>query len=302
MPTSVDHRGVYAVPPVARNDDERRSINADENVRLVRHIASGGVSRLLYGGNANLYHISLGDYELLLDCLDTASDGLSIIPSVGPTFGRAMEQAAVLRRYRFPFAMVLPGSDPRTAGGLEHGYREIAEAAGMPLLLYLNSEDNFGPDPNAGLDAVARLIDDGVAAGIKYAIVRENAREDAYLERLLARVHRDYVISGLGEAPVVVHMEEWGLPGFTTGSGCLNPHRAQQLFDAAVRQDFDAARAHRAHFMPLEELRARWGAVVVLHEAVALADISRTGPHLPFLSGLPREQRDRVAEVAKGVA
>lgn len=297
-----DHRGVYAVPPVARNDDGRRSVNPDENVRIVRHIASGGVRRLLYGGNGNLYHITLDDYGVLLACLEGASDGLVIVPSVGPAYGRAIEQAVVLRRHRFPFAMLLPGGHPRNAAGLERGYREIADAAGIPLLLYLKAENNFGDDIEAGLDVIGRLVADGIAVGIKYAIVRENPREDAYLGALLDRVDRKFVISGLGEPPVVVHMEDWKLPGFTTGSGCLNPGRAKALFDAAVRGDFDTARMHQAHFMPLEELRERWGAVVVLHEAVALAEIAQTGPHVPFLAGLTHEQRDRVAGAAKHVA
>ena len=297
-----DHRGVYAVPPVARNDDERRSINPDENIKIVRHIVSGGVSRFLYGGNGNLYHISLDDYAVLLECLDGTSDGVTIVPSVGPTFGRAIEQAAILRRFRFPFVMALPGSDPRTAAGLERGYREIADAAGVPILLYLKSEDNFGDDLDGGLDAIARLIDDGVSVGVKYAVVRENPGEDAYLEGLLGRVDRNYIISGLGERPAVVHMEQWKLPGFTTGSGCVNPHRVQALFEAASRGDFDAAREHRAHFMRLEDLRDRWGPVVVLQEAVDAAGIARVGPHVPFLSGLSVDQRREVAETARSLA
>lgn len=302
MPKTPDHRGVFAVPPVARNRDRRRGINPAENARIVRHIASGGVRRLLYGGNANLYHITLDDYEALLDVLDGASEGLVIIPSVGPTFGRAMEQAVVLARYRFPFAMVLPSSDPRNTVGLERGYREIADAAGIPLLVYLKSEDNFGADVEAGLDAVARLIDDGVSIGVKYAVVREDPREDPYLEALLRRVDRQYVISGLGERPAVIHMEEWNLPGFTTGAGCLDPPHAQALFDAVARGDFEAAREHRARFMPLEDLRVRWGAVEVLHEALELAGIADTGPHLPFLAGLSEAERERVAATAKKIA
>jgi hypothetical protein len=39
---------VLAVPPLCRNADF--SLNEAENAKLVRHIESGGVSTLLYGG------------------------------------------------------------------------------------------------------------------------------------------------------------------------------------------------------------------------------------------------------------
>jgi dihydrodipicolinate synthase/N-acetylneuraminate lyase len=101
--------------------------------------------------------------------------------------------------------MMLPCGDPRDARGLEAGYREIADAAGVPLILYLKSEDAFGTDKDAGLDAVARLVSDGVAAAIKYAVVLADPANDSYLDGLLRRVDRARVISGMGERPAIVH-------------------------------------------------------------------------------------------------
>ena len=36
---------------------------------IIRHIEAGGVRTLLYGGNANLYHLGRGDYGTLLEFL-----------------------------------------------------------------------------------------------------------------------------------------------------------------------------------------------------------------------------------------
>ena len=41
-----------------------------------------------------------------------------------------MDQASLLRRAPVSLALMLPCSDPRDAEGLEHGLREIADAAG----------------------------------------------------------------------------------------------------------------------------------------------------------------------------
>src|ERR1035438_1174715 len=59
--------GVFAVPPLARAPGKTRTIDFEQNSRIVRHIAKGGVSRFIYGGNAFLYHLSLDEYEQLLE-------------------------------------------------------------------------------------------------------------------------------------------------------------------------------------------------------------------------------------------
>jgi len=111
-----------------------------------------------------------------------------------------MDQAPLLRRHRFPCVMVLPCHDPRDAAGLERGLREFAEAAGMPLTIYLKDELGFGIDRTAGLDAVGRLMESGVCCAIKYAVVRQDPTHDDYLAGLLARVDRCRVVSGIANA------------------------------------------------------------------------------------------------------
>src|SRR5438552_6384673 len=132
-------------------------------------------------------------------------------------------------------------NDPADSPWIERSYREIAEAADAALIIYLKDERNFGADKERGLDAVARLVDDGVCIGIKYAVVRDDPSRDAYLEDLLRRVDRKFVISGIGERPAIIHLRDWKLPGFTTGSGCVAPNVSQLLFAACARGDFKEA-------------------------------------------------------------
>ena len=275
---TIDLNGVFAVPPLARRNDIARSIDFVENERIVKHISNGGISRVIYGGNAFLYHIELAEFDALLEWLSGLSDEMSVIPSIGPAYGRALEQAAIVHKYRFTTVMVLPCSDPRDASGLERGYCEIAAAAGARLIIYLKDETNFGSDKEAGLDAVARLVNDGICIGIKYAVVREDPLHDACLEALLARVDRRHVISGIGERPAVVHLRDWKLHGFTTGSGCIAPRLSQTLFEACAREDYQTATDARTRFLPLEDLRDAWGPARVLHHATELSGIAKTGP------------------------
>jgi dihydrodipicolinate synthase/N-acetylneuraminate lyase len=294
-------RGVFAVPPLPRTQTPRRALDLDAAAQVVDHIANGGVTRFLYGGNAFLYHISLADYEALVDWLAAFPQGRWAVPSVGPSFGRALDQACILRRHSFRCAMVLPCADPRDALGLETGLREIADAAGLPLILYIKSDDGFGGHVDRGLDAVARLVNDGVAVAIKYAIVRQDPARDPYLDGLLKRVDRSRVISGMGERPAIVHLRDFGLAGLTTGSGCIAPRRCRDLHRACLAHSWVEAEAIRARFMPLEDLRDAWGPARVLHHATELAGIAQTGPVLPYVSALNRQQLDQLRPVARAL-
>ncbi|MBI1896680.1 MAG: dihydrodipicolinate synthase family protein [Acidobacteria bacterium] len=296
-----DLEGVFAVPPLARREDQKRSLDLVENERLVEHILRGGVTRLLYGGNAFLYHVTLNEYEQLVAWLDGLPDTCWCIPSVGPSFGRALDQAPFLRRHRFPMAMALPCADPRDAAGLARGLREISDAAGLPLMLYLKDETNFGADRERGLDAVAELVNAGVCAAIKYAVVRSDPEQDAYLEALLRRVDRRYVISGIGERPAVSHLRKFGLPGFTTGSGCVAPALSEAIFHACRRGDWETAGELREKFLPLEGIRDRFGPARVLHHAVEAAGIAKTGPISPFVSPCDAGEIEAIRKAGRGL-
>jgi len=297
-----DLAGVFAVPPLARRADAARTLDYEQNQRLARHIVAGGITRLLYGGNAFFYHLTLPEFEWVLGWLGGFDETVWAIPSIGPSFGRAMDQARLLAQARFPTAMLLPCSDPRDAAGLEHGIRELAAVAGTPLVVYLKEEDNFGRNREAGLDAVARLVDSGIVCAIKYAVVRPNPADDPYLDALLERVDRRRVVSGMGERPAVVHMRDCALPGFTTGSGCVAPTLSQSLFLAASRRDWVEAERIRAGFMPLEDVRDALGPARVLHAAVDAAGIASTGPIPPFVTALDDAQRARTSVLARTLA
>ena len=299
--TAEHFHGVVCVPPLARNRDQTRTLNLEENDKVVAHIASGGVTRFLYGGNALLYHVSTRDFDQMVEWLSGYIDKYFMIPSIGPSFGRATEQADRLRNTNFACAMMLPSADPRTAAGLEIGYREVADILGKPLLLYVKEEANFGTDKEKGLDAIGRLIDSGVGVAVKYAVVRKDPREDSYLSELLKRVPARCIISGIGERPAIVHMQDWKLPAFTSGSVCIAPRLSQRIFEHCVKGEFAEAAKLRANFIAHEDLRDAWGPAPVLHTAMELAGIAKTGPVLPYLGELSEQRRSELTPIAKAL-
>ena len=81
------------MPPLPRKADARRSLDLDAVERVAAHIEAGGITRFLYGGNAFLYHITLDEFDVLLGWLASFPASRWAIPSLGPSFGRAIPPA-----------------------------------------------------------------------------------------------------------------------------------------------------------------------------------------------------------------
>lgn len=290
--TSADlARSVLSVPPLARHAD--LTLHQAANRALIRHLETGGVSTLLYGGNANFYNIGLYEYVELLDFLEESAARESwVIPSAGPDFGKLIDQARVLRDRTFPTAMVLPQTFPATPAGSARAISLFAEAYGRPVIVYIKAENFLTPV------LVAELVDAGIVAAIKYAVVRTEPRNDPFLTDLVDRVDRTLIVSGIGERPAIVHLRDFGLQGFTSGSVCVGPRGSTRLLAALKARDYAAAEALREAYLPLEDVRDALSPIRVLHEAVTLAGIADMGPMLPHLSNLQASDHPRVRAAA----
>jgi dihydrodipicolinate synthase/N-acetylneuraminate lyase len=282
---------VISVPPLARHRD--LTISTADNRALIQYLEDGGVRTLLYGGNANLYNIGAGELPELLDMLEEAAgDDTWVIPSVGPDYGKLMDQLAVLKGRAFPTVMILPLAFPATGDGLTTGIRRFAEALGKPVIVYIKNDGYLEPLQ------VAALADDGLVAAIKYATVRKDPGEDPYLRKLIDVVDRQIIVSGIGERPAIVHLRDFGLQGFTSGSVCIAPNSSMKILALCKAHRWEEAAQERAAFLPLEDCRDAYSPIRVLHDAVTLAGIADMGPMLPMLSNLPESQRGPVRAAA----
>lgn len=287
--TAADYSAsVVAVPPIALTVDGRVDMAA--NARIMQHIVGGGIGVLLYGGNANLYHFGSALYREAVEGLhDTLPAGGSILFSVGPDFGRALEQTAELRRLGVKNVMLLPTAFPSSPPGVAEGVRRVADTLGHAIVLYIRREHYL--DPNT----LATLIDEGAVSFVKYAVERQNPADDAYLDALLHAVPAPLVASGMGETPIMDHIGRRRLATFTSGAVCIAPRTVGNLL-ALLRADLlEKANDAVAPFVEFERLRNRFGGIAMLHDAIALAGIADTGPMLPMLANLDARARAAVA-------
>ena len=282
---------VISVPPLAR--DESLQISRAENAKIIRYLEGGGVSTILYGGNALLYHVAQSEYAELLEVIaEEASQDTWIVPSVGPAYGTMMDQAAVLREFDFPTSMILPQHGVATSDGIATGVRDFVDAVGKPAVLYIK-QDGFMEVHDA-----ARLMNDGLISWIKYAIVRDDPSQDDYLSELIQQIGPDRIISGIGEQPAIAHLNGFGVQGFTSGCVCVAPALSMQMLSALKAGDLERAEGIRQTFRPLEDLRNGINPVRVLHSAVGSAGIANTGPILPLMSAVSESEAGEIADAA----
>ncbi len=273
------HHSVISVPPLCR--DASGKVDAAENAKVIRHIEAGGVSTLLYGGNANFYNIAPSEYADVLAQLEAAAaPGTWIVPGIGPYFGMAMDQAAILARTRFPTAMLLPTVAVSSPEGVRRGVLQIVEKYGRPIVLYIKDAGYVT------LDVVKALVAAGAISWIKYAVVRDDPAKDDLLAGLLQTVDPALIVSGIGEQPAIVHWTQFGIRAFTSGCVCVAPRRSQELLHSLQAADLSRSEDIREQFNLLETLRNAHGPIPVLHHAVAAAGIAATGPALPLLRDL----------------
>lgn len=280
---------VIAVPPLARNAS--LAICEQQNRKIIRFLEAGGIRSLLYGGNAVLYHARLSEYASLLQMLgDIAAHETVVVPSLGPAFGLAMDQAEILREHDFPTAMLLPSRDAVDQIGIATGVRKLAEAVGKPLVLYLKFDRWLKPE------LIKSLEEDGVISWLKYAVVRDDPAQDDYLKEVLEVFPAERIVSGIGEQPAIIHLRDFGVGGFTSGCVCVAPVKSMQMMHAIHAGDYETAEKIREWFCPLEDLRNEINPIKVLHRAVELAAIANTGPIQPMLSDVTSEKAAKIRE------
>lgn len=287
-------RSVLAVPPFALTPDFE--INREANAKLIRHLETGGVSTLLYGGNANVHNWPVSKFAEWLDSLEEAvAERTWLIPSVGPDWGKLVDEAAILKSRRYPVAMALPMIAPQTPEGIVRGLEDFVSRSGVPLIVYIKT-DQYVPARDMG-----RLVKQGAVFGIKYAVPRADLTQDAYLQELIDAVGAERIVSGFGEPPALPHLLHFKLAGFTAGCVCIAPHLSMSFLHALKRGDEAEAKRLLEIVLPLEALRERHNAIRVLHTAVSLSGVADMGPILPLLTEADPAIHGEIREAARAL-
>jgi len=214
---------------------------------IIARCAEAGVDALTVNGNTGeFYGLSFAEAERMQAEVPALVAGRAVvIAGAGRSVGEAVALARRARADGADAIMVHQPPDPFVAPrGVVAYVNRIADAAGLPLVLYLRND-------GIGLPAIETLCRIPGVVGVKWATPNVMVLAEA-MRRAGPEVT---FVCGLAE-PWAPPMAALGTQGFTSGLINLLPARSVAVRDALRRGDYAAARAEIAAIAGFEALRS----------------------------------------------
>ena len=240
--------GIWAFPVTPFDDELAVDTNA-LRATLAFLLEAGPAGLVAAGGSGEHFSLDLDEYRTVVQNVVSAAQGaIPVIAGVGGGYGAGRQQARVAREAGADGLMALPPSYPRAVDdGLVAYYATLAEASGLPLVLYTRDWAAYGPD------LVARLAELPAVVGLK-----EGQGDLRALARLRARVgDRLAWLGGVGD-DLAIGYAAAGAAGFTSSIFNFAPSIVHELWAAATSGDLARARALSERWIvPVYAMRAR---------------------------------------------
>lgn len=241
---------------------------------IIARCAAAGVDALTVNGNTGeFYGLSFAEAERMQAEVPSLIAGRAkVIAGIGRSVIEATRLAARAKSDGADAIMVHQPPDPFVAPrGIADYIRRVADAAGLPVVLYLRND-------GIGLPAIETLCRiEGVVA-VKWATLNVMT-----LAHAIRRVGDSVsFICGLAE-PWAPPMTALGAQGFTSGLINIAPERSVAILRALRARDFATANAEIAAIGEFEALRAEEGNganVSVVKAALAMTGLD-VGPARP---------------------
>jgi 4-hydroxy-tetrahydrodipicolinate synthase len=214
---------------------------------IIARCAAAGVDALTVNGNTGeFYGLSFTEAERMQAEVPGLVAGRAVvIAGVGRSVGEAVALAKRAKADGADAIMVHQPPDPFVAPrGVVAYVNRVAEAAGLPLVLYLRND-------SIGLPAIEALTRIPGVIGVKWATPNVMVLAEA-MRRAGPGVN---FVCGLAE-PWAPPMAALGTQGFTSGLINVLPERSVAVRDALKRGDYAAARAEIAAIAGFEALRS----------------------------------------------
>jgi 5-dehydro-4-deoxyglucarate dehydratase len=219
-------------------------------VNLQPMLESGLAALAFCGSNGELQSLTLEEYHQIADVAASVVQGRKgLIFGVGQSLRVAEEQARTARHEGADAILLMaPYTNDANEPGLAEYYRQVAEAAEIPVSLYQTKWSGVLP-----LSLLERLAEVDNICMVK----DEHGDLSHYLQVRKHFGDRFYWINGMAE-PFVPSYWKLGVETFTSGLACFIPQITTEILEAAQRDDF--ARINELLdevIIPLYEIRNR---------------------------------------------
>ncbi|MEE1795501.1 dihydrodipicolinate synthase family protein [Streptomyces sp. BE308] len=293
------------IPPVvtpltADGDIDRASLE-----RVVGHLLDGGVGGLFaLGSSGETAYLTPTQQDEVIEVITGAAAGQVpvIVGAIETTTNRAIERAGAAAGLGADAVVATAPFYTRTHGSeIDRHFRDIAAAVDLPLLAYdvpVCVHSKLDPE------LLLPLAADGVIAGVK-----DSSGDDGSFRRLAIGARELPGFSLLtGHELVVDAMMLSGADGSVPGLGNVDPHGYVRLHEAAVRGDWETAKAEQDRLVALFDIirAARPGTASAtaaglgaFKTALMLLGVITTNVMSPPMRGLDAEETATIAACLK---
>lgn len=277
--------GIYA--PIVTPFDSEENINYAVLEQLLDFLLANGINGLVPGGTTGeVYALSDSErLELFQFVRRHAGEKTTLIAGVNAGATRDViryAQAAEQMGYHALMVAVPPYSRPSQRELLAH-YRAVAASTGLPILLY-NFPWRAGTE--VGYEVMDGLLDLPQVIGIKEA----SSDMSRVYEFRLRYGERFQMICGSDDQALDYFL--WGSTAWIGGGASCAPSQHAAVLEAALQNDFIAARAAMDRLMPLLRALESGSYTQKVKRGCELLGIPVGNPRRPLL---PLDDAERAA-------
>lgn len=278
---TLDVRGI--IPAMVTPFDEDEQINADALGTLVEHLIAGGVHGLFpTGSQGEFWALTVGERQRIWDIVVTAADGrVPVYAGTGaPTTRDVMTLNRIAERIGVnAVSVITPYFISPTDAELVAHYTAIADASGLPVILYTNPGRTGGV--NLSVDVVATLAEHPNIVGIK-----DSSGDLSQTMAYIAHTDDDFTVL-LGRDTLIYAGLLHGAKGSITATANAAPDLVVAIYNAFVEGRLDDALAAQRRLAPLRTAFGLGTFPIVVKEALEILGIpagparSPVGPMAP---------------------
>ncbi|WP_405666200.1 dihydrodipicolinate synthase family protein [Streptomyces sp. NBC_01166] len=239
------------IPPVVTPLTADGELDRASLERVVGHLLEGGAGGLFaLGSSGETAYLTPAEQDEVIKVITSAAAGQVpvLVGAIETTTNRAIERARVAAGLGADAVVATAPFYTRThATEIDRHFRDIAAAVDLPLLAYdvpVCVHSKLDPE------LLLPLAADGVLAGVK-----DSSGDDGSFRRLAIGTRELPGFSVLtGHELVVDAMMLCGADGSVPGLGNVDPHGYVRLHEAAVKEDWAAARAEQDRLVALFDI------------------------------------------------
>jgi 4-hydroxy-tetrahydrodipicolinate synthase len=288
--TSSDFHGVfpYLVSPI----DARGRILTDVLGRLASDLIDAGVHGLTpLGSTGEFAYLDRAQRETVVKATIEAADRrVPVVAGVAATtIADAVAQAKAYEKLGADGILaILEAYFPLKDAHIEAYFRAIADAVGIPVVLYTNPQFQRS---DLTLDVIARLSDH---PRIQY--IKDASTNTGRLLSIMNRAPRMKVFSASAHIPAAVMLI--GGVGWMAGPACIVPRQSVRLYELCRAQDWPEAMKLQRELWRINEAFAKFNLAACIKAGLQIQGYA-VGDPVPPQAALSPADREIVAGILK---